>query len=85
MSAQFLHNNLVKFCCARLNIFKLCILKTLILKKLNRYDLSIALCPLKEPKGSIFVYIKVFNIVIKADAADFIELKPAIAVVRQAV
>ena len=40
MFAQFLHNNLVKFCCARLNIFKLCILKTLILKGLNRYDLS---------------------------------------------
>ena len=48
MSAQFLHNNLVKFCCARLNIFKLCILKALILKGLNRYDLSIALCPLKR-------------------------------------
>lgn len=32
LSAQFLHNNLVKFCCARLNIFKLCTLKTLILK-----------------------------------------------------
>lgn len=41
MSAQFLYNNLVKFCCARLNKFKLCILKTLILKELNRYDLCI--------------------------------------------
>lgn len=60
MSAQFLHNNLVKFCCARLNIFKLCILKTLILKGLNRYDLPIALCPLKEPYGSIFVLNKGF-------------------------
>ena len=48
MSAQFLHNNLVKFYCARLNIFKLCVLKTLILKGLNRYDLPIALCPLKR-------------------------------------
>ena len=50
MSAQFLHNNLVKFCCARLNIFKLCVLRTLILKGLNRYDLPIALFPLKRAK-----------------------------------
>ena len=48
LSAQFLHNNLVKFCCARLNIFKLCVLKTLILKGFDRYDLPIALCPLKR-------------------------------------
>lgn len=48
MSAQFLHNNLVKFCCARLNVFKLCILKTLILKGLNRYDLLIVVRPLKR-------------------------------------
>ena len=48
LSAQFLHNNLVKFCCARLNIFKLCVLKTLILKVLNRYDLPIIVRPLKR-------------------------------------
>lgn len=48
MPAQFLHNNLVKFCCARLNIFKLCTLKTLILKGLNRYGLPIALFPPEE-------------------------------------
>ena len=48
MPAQFLHNNLVKFRCARLNIFKLCTLKTLILKGLNRYGLPIALFPLKR-------------------------------------
>ena len=48
MSAQFLHNNLVKFCCARLNIFKLCVLKTLILKGFDRYDLPIVVRPLKR-------------------------------------
>lgn len=48
MSAQFLHNNLVKFCRARLNIFKLCALKTLILKGLNRCDLPIVVRPLKR-------------------------------------
>lgn len=55
LSAQFLHNNLVKFCCARLNIFKLCVLKTLILKGLNRYDIPVALCPLKRDISLIFV------------------------------
>lgn len=45
MSAQFLYNNLVKFCCARLNKFKLCALKTLILKELNRRDLPIVVRP----------------------------------------
>ena len=48
MSAQFLHNNLVKFCCARLNIFKLCVLKTLILKRFDRYDLPIVVRSLKR-------------------------------------
>ena len=56
MSAQFLHNNLVKFCCARLNAFKLCVLKTLILKGLNRCDLPIALCPLK--RAAIYEILK---------------------------
>ena len=54
--AQFLHNNLVKFCCARLNIFKLCTLKALILKGLNRYDIPISLCPLKI----VFNYVLIF-------------------------
>ena len=56
MSAQFLHNNLVKFCCARLNIFKPCVLKALILKGLNRYDLPIALCPLKRAFNRALIF-----------------------------
>lgn len=47
--AQFLHNNLVKFCCARLNIFKLCTLKALILKGFDRHDLPVIV---RHPKES---------------------------------
>lgn len=54
MSVQFLHNNLVKFCCARLNIFKLCTLKTLILKGFDRHDLPVVVRPLKRAKALIF-------------------------------
>lgn len=48
LSAQFLHNDLVKFCCARLNIFKLCTLKALILKGFDRHDLPVVVRPLKR-------------------------------------
>ena len=72
MSAQFLHNNLVKFCCARLNIFKLCILKTLILKGLNRYDLPIALCPLKRTKET---KLPPYNIFDNKELDKLVELK----------
>ena len=56
MSTQFLHNNLVKFCCARLNIFKLSVLKTLILKELNRYDLPIIVRPLKRAINRALIF-----------------------------
>ena len=62
MSAQFLNNNLIKFCCAILNIFKLCALETLILKGLNGYDLSVALCPLKRARTLIFIYNKLHKL-----------------------
>lgn len=50
--AQFLHNNLVKFCCARLNIFKLCTLKALILKGFDRHDLPVIV---RHPEESSYL------------------------------
>ena len=68
MSAQFLHNNLVKFCCTRLNIFKLCVLKTLILKGLNRCDLPIVIRPLKRAFNLALIFCAHFIRVCEASS-----------------
>lgn len=58
MSAQFLHNNLVKFCCARRYFFKLHALKSIDFKGLLIIHFSNKNRPLKEPKGSTFCLFK---------------------------